>query len=273
MANIKVVKPKSLNDYINIIESVRKDSGHTLWFRGCGKSSYRLKPSLYRNYTLIKEVDKLVETEYKIMTRFRQRSIPFHNSSLENDWDVLFLMQHYGIPTRLLDWTENPFIALYFAVMSAIYDSRVNNTYKYPAAVWILDPIAWTSHALEKSSFEPEILSTSDPEIKRYVPQKKYSQMPKKTVALYGAHNSQRIVSQRGVFVIFGSSKLSMEGQYTKYDFPTDCLIKVIISRTALPRLRDSVLESGITESVVFPDLEGLGKEIRRIFGFEEYLR
>ena len=44
----RVESPKSLIEYINIIETVRKNAGQTLWFRGCTRSNYPLKPSLYR---------------------------------------------------------------------------------------------------------------------------------------------------------------------------------------------------------------------------------
>ena len=267
---IRVENPKSLIEYINIIETVRKNAGHTLWFRGCTRSNYPLKPSLYRHKKK-RTIKNLVELEYKILTRFKQRSLPFHSNPLEHDWETLFLMQHYGIPTRLLDWTENPFIALYFAVMNVEYERKNKKIhYKYPASVWILDPIIWSLHALDKVGYEPEIMSTDDPEINRYIPQRKFNSMPEKTIALYGAHNSQRIVSQRGVFVIFGQDTSPMEKQYTKYNFPTDSLIKLLIRRPVLSTMRESILQSGITESVVFPDLEGLSQELRRIFGFEE---
>jgi hypothetical protein len=261
MTIIRVEKPISLTQYITIIERIRKSTGHTLWFRGCGKSSYLLKPSLYR-YSKTKTIKELVETEYKILTRFKQRSIPFHNAPLNNDLETLFLMQHYGIPTRLLDWTENPFIALYFAVKSA-----KRNDYQSNAAVWILDPYLWTAHALTDK--DAEIKSSNDSDVTRYTPQNKYSLMPEKALPIYGSHNSQRIVAQRGVFVIFGSEKSSMQKQYSKNTFPQDCLIKVILDKNNLPALLNSILESGITESVVFPDLDGLAEEIKRIFGFE----
>lgn len=48
------------------------------------------------------------------MIRFRQRSIPFSDRSLQDDWEALFFMQHYRVPTRLLDWSENPFISFHF---------------------------------------------------------------------------------------------------------------------------------------------------------------
>jgi hypothetical protein len=88
-------------------------------------------------------------------------------------------------------------------------------------------------------------------------------------VALYGSHNSARIVAQRGVFTIFGQNNKPMEISYDKENYPKDCLIKVTLLRSKLNDIRNSLLNYGVTESVVFPDLQGLASEIRRTFGFE----
>ena len=88
-------------------------------------------------------------------------------------------------------------------------------------------------------------------------------------VALYGAHNSPRIVAQRGVFTIFGRNVVPMETSYDEDNFPPDCLIKIVLEKNLLPAMRKSVLAYGITESVVYPDLDGLAAEMRRVFGFE----
>ena len=88
-------------------------------------------------------------------------------------------------------------------------------------------------------------------------------------VALYGSHNSPRIVAQRGVFTIFGKSTKGMEETYVSEAFPNNCLMKIVLDRSILPAMRASVLNNGITESVVFPDLEGLAREIKRDFQFD----
>src|SRR5688572_23441055 len=110
--------PTSLPDYLAIVESRQTHALHSLWYRGCGSASHTLSPSLYR-HTKAKTPEAFADLERQLMTRFRQRSIPYHNRSLSDDWDALFFMQHYGVPTRLLDWTENPLIALHFALMGA----------------------------------------------------------------------------------------------------------------------------------------------------------
>lgn len=202
---------------------------------------------------------------------FRQRSIPFHNRALYDDWDTFFFMQHYGVPTRLLDWTESPFVGLYFAVMSSPY--RLTSTgllrFETAATLWILDPIAWNRHSLSHQSFDGGVLAPGDDDLKGYRPTPSFSGMYNHPVALYGAHNSPRIVAQRGVFVVFGQDTKPMEEIFVSEGFPADSLIKVTLKRSVLPQIRRSVLNHGITESVVFPDLEGLAKEIKRTLGFE----
>jgi len=84
-------------------------------------------PSLYR-HTSITEPQALMELEEKILQRFRERSIPYQPTRVEEEWDMLFLMQHFGVPTRLLDWTENPYIGLFFALTGAKVDHATGLT-------------------------------------------------------------------------------------------------------------------------------------------------
>jgi len=269
MPRVPEKRPKTFAEFIQIIETMQNKTKNPLWYRGCGNNSYKLIPSLYRHYK-IKELDKLTELEYKLLKWFRLRSIPFHNMSLKDDWESLFFMQHYRVPTRLLDWTENPFIAFFFAVMNAGFHREQNKTiFNNPAAIWVLNPIAWNRHALRYESFDQGVLSTSDEQLKGYIPIEQFSTMNKFPVSLYGAHNSPRIVAQRGVFVIFGECMSPMEEIYKLENFPTNCLLKITLNKTVLPKMRKTILNHGITESVVFPDLEGLSKEIRRLFNFE----
>jgi hypothetical protein len=264
----------SFRSYVALIEKLQSKASNSLWFRGCGVATYKLAPSLYRHRT-VKTKDGIEKLEAQLMTRFRQRSIPLHDRPLSDDWDTLFFMQHYGVPTRLLDWTENPFIAFYFAVTSAKFKGTAKSSgevtlkFSSDASIWILDPVAWNKHALRQQSYNSGILTPGDVPLNPYKPMTKFSDMYVDAVALYGAHNSPRIVAQRGVFTIFGQETVPMEQAYDHEKFPKSCLLKVTLDRAVLPEMRKSILNQGITESVVFPDLDGLAKEMKREFKFE----
>ena len=60
-----------------------------------------------------------------------------------------------------------------------------------------------------------------------------------------------------------------MEEAYMSENFPADCLIKVILRRGKLPHIYEAIRRQGITDSVVFPDLDGLAREIKREYEFE----
>ncbi|HEX4006247.1 MAG TPA: FRG domain-containing protein [Acidobacteriaceae bacterium] len=209
-----------------------------------------------------------------MMMRFRQRSLPFVTRQLSDEWDRLFFMQHYGIPTRLLDWTENPFIGLFFAVMTSDFKGTFNEkkpvlAFENDAAIWMLDPVMWNSHALKHVGFDRGILTPIDEALDSYTPPSRFDVMNLHPVAMYGAHNSPRIVAQRGAFTIFGKGIVGMESIFATEKFPKGCLTKIVLEKGDLPDIRRSVLANGISESVVFPDLDGLAREIKREFQFQ----
>jgi hypothetical protein len=270
MPKVKVKTVQSLEAYISHVEQLRANYKGRLWYRGCGKVTYVLKPSLYR-HKRSSSIEDLMLLEKNLISRFQQRSIPFHSRALTAPWEWLFFMQHYGVPTRLLDWSESPLMALFFAVTLARHtlDSHGRPIFNGDASIWLLDPVQWNKRSVELRSFSGSVLTTDDPNAGAYKPVGDINTMKQFPIALYGSHNSQRIVAQRGVFVCFGKDTRPMEVMYEREHFPADCLMKVVIRKGRLPHMYEALRRHGITDSVAFPDLDGLAREIKREFIFE----
>ena len=98
-----------------------------VWFRGHAKASYNLVPSLFR-------FPQGVEKEQALFNEY-ERSAAYLIGEKKNDWETLNDMQHYGLPTRLLDWTE----VLGNAIAFALYDSGDDS---FDSAIYLLDPLA-----------------------------------------------------------------------------------------------------------------------------------
>ncbi|MGD1029438.1 FRG domain-containing protein [Candidatus Binatus soli] len=120
----------------------RKGEEERLWFRG-QPAAAQLSPRIYRVEYLGRGREAQLEIdEPEIRQQFQSRAIQLASGHLpepERIWDWYFLMQHYGAPTRLLDWTDLPLVSLYFAVTGGEPEED--------AAVWVLDPY-WLNHRL-----------------------------------------------------------------------------------------------------------------------------
>lgn len=270
MPRLKTKTVQTLEAYISIVEELRVNHKGPLWYRGCGKLAHKLKPSLYR-HNASKTIEDFLRLEKLLLSKFQQRSVPFHSRSLTDTWEWLFLMQHYGVPTRLLDWSESPLMALFFAVTLAGHSlgSRGRPVFSGDACVWFLDPEQWNKRAVDLRSFSGSVLTTDDPNTGAYKPVGDINTMKQFPIAIYGAHNSQRIVAQRGVFVCFGKDTRPMEVTFERESFPSECLMRLVIKKGRLPHMHEALRRHGLTDSVAFPDLEGLAREIKREYSFE----
>jgi len=268
MATLKELTAKSLKEYLEIIDSLVHNPLDPVWFRGVGDAAYKLIPSLYRHPTA-RDKKELLDLEKDILIRFQERSLPYLSAPLNRNWEYLFLMQHYGVPTRLLDWTENPLVALFFALTSAKTDDDGN--YTKPAAVWVVSPKLWNQKVFAHVSYKGVSLSISDRLLEPYEPLSgKTSEPPALPAAMFGLHNSPRIVAQRGVFTIFGSTIQSMDEIFTNDTFPDESLLKIILPIDNIKDLLSKLISTGHTDSMMFPSLEGLAKEAKRLYGFKE---
>jgi hypothetical protein len=259
----------SLKDFTEKIEELLPSSADKiLWYRGCGSCEYKLEPSLHRHPSITSNEETL-ELEGRIIDRFNQRSVPYVSSNFRNEWEVLFFIQHFGIPSRLLDWTENPFVALYFALTSAVTKKVKAEGAQYEdVAIWVLDPVLWNREALKDTTYKGGILSIESKHLEAYKPRIEFDIMKDMPVCMFGTHNSSRIVAQRGVFTVFGKNRSPMEKVAIDAGFNSETLKCFVIESKNVSPLLDSLTSIGITDSVIFPDLSGLSTELKRFFKF-----
>jgi hypothetical protein len=241
----------NIQDLLEQLDFISNDLGfEKIWFRGVADSSYGLEPSIFR-----KNVNPAIEKD--LYNRFKVRSLPYlKNIPNDSYWEWLFHMQHYGVPTRLLDWSESALIGLAFAVIF-----REEKHKELDAAIWCIDPIKLNRDYVK--GFKPtEILpNITDPTVQGV---QKYSD-PEIPIdypcAVYGPQNNERIVAQKGVFTLFPfKDRFKIEELETSNQF----LAKIIIKNSEIEKVKSQLITLGITETLVYPGLDYLADEIKR---------
>ncbi len=121
----------------NIAKCTKRFGDVGLWWRGHRNSEWKLAPTIYRSESNEYEQTRCLEFVRKGKTR--HSNTPAHNDYVS--W--LLLMRHYGLYTRLLDWTESPLTALYFAVSETVSTNQ-------SAALWGLHPCKLNSNRIKQ---------------------------------------------------------------------------------------------------------------------------
>ena len=237
-----------IDDLLSVLNS-KASSSRMYWFRGQSKVTWKLLPSLAR-------VEGGLERELSFLARFRQNAaLLVQQPSPVSEWEWLTIMQHYQVPTRLLDWTESPLVALYFAI---------ENHLDKDGALWILDPerLNLASNIPDKSSASnPSIPSFGDEATQNYQPShvalESYSHLY--PIAVIGSRNTPRMQAQLGVFTVIHRDPTSVEdvddgGHVEKYRIPKD----------AKENLSKELSMLSIGRFQLFPELQSLGELLTR---------
>jgi hypothetical protein len=215
----------SLQEFADAASTIATE-GRTIWFRGARDVDYDLKPGLFRHPDG-KASSELLELEWQLLTDYRHQAPPFAPRMPEDDLELLFVMQHYRVPTRLLDWTENPFIALFFATENAREEDIGSEK---DAVVWLIDPVELNKKTFTNRRHADRVLGAYAGELEGIKPSSRPDAININTpCALYGIHSTPRIVAQRGSFILYGNDILSMEDQTVLNLGPDNILRKIVV--------------------------------------------
>jgi hypothetical protein len=261
-----MIDEKAVSSIEELIYEVRKDHASWKtetfpWFRGEPNNTDKpLLPKLYRPAE-----DKRDHKENRLLQNFRAKA-PIYGqmrTPVRGDEDLwLFLAQHYGLPTRLLDWTEGLCIALYFALLEE------------EPVVWMLDPIKLCRISTKDEIPEncPLTLTWVDPAnniLRKNIDAawKLGQGVIKFPVAVKPTYIDVRMSVQKSCFTVHGSEKkgLSHLVKEDKKEF-NNLLNKYIIVKQRVNQMKKDLMFMGISQATLFPDLSGLSKELESIF-------
>jgi hypothetical protein len=237
-------------DLLSTLEVLRPRE-KALWFRGHARSKWKLEPTLSR-------MGKL-DAEMQVTKRFQQNAYQFLSHIPEHEWEWMFLMQHYGVPTRLLDWTENPLIALYFAINE---EGFLPKEKRPAAALWCLFPRRLNEMAKIVMRAPDDIPAFGmELELNDYLTSQIAQGITSKDpVAIIAPRQFGRVVAQQGAFTIVHRAASCLE-DLKDGEGKSPHIVKLLIKRANISHLRKELTLLRINKLFVFPQLENVAAE------------
>lgn len=243
--NVLKSKVGSLSEYLEVLNALFIDPTDVFWFRGHGDLEWELCPSALRypgGATRQKAILSLAE--FRRIQEYRLTKAPGPKETFK--W--LQIAQHYGLPTRLLDWTQSLTTALYFACQDQDMDGMV---------------FAIKPRDLNRMSLKKNTVDVLDPEdhsatIQKYLDLGSEERARGlRTVAVKPAWNSDRIIMQQGMFTLHGE-QFSLDKQQAP------SLIGLPILKEYKPQLLHQLERVGTGEMFIFPEPEHVCRHLKR---------
>jgi hypothetical protein len=228
------------------------------FYRGQSNNNWLLQPSLFRTSWDCSDQKKILIHESRLYWAFIQMSAHLLPPSL-GGWETLFMLQHYGVPTRLLDWTRSFSTALWFALA---------DEQEAEPCVWLLNPYLLNQIEADNCCvFLPVHDFTPDnghpvgyePYITDYE-KKTFLDFPYRIAAIAGGSSISRVRSQAGVFTIHRDPTMNI----IEDSQANCCLKKIVIPKQLIQDARLFLKLAGINSSTIFPDLQGISMYLKR---------
>jgi hypothetical protein len=214
---VDVIEINSVEDFHKRVALCAKF--HPL-FRGENKSTYELR-SKYGRYAKLSKRNR--GREKAMLEEFKRKAVPYIKHAPYDDWDWLALAQHFGLITRLLDWTENPLVAAHFACSG-------ESCWVGDSAIYVIEEYDLPSADLSKSPFNI-----------------------KEDCVFRPKHTEARIASQSGLFTVHCNPI---------DEFTESIKEKWIIKESVVIDIESMLMMYGISNQFIYPGMESLAKDI-----------
>lgn len=222
-------------------------------FRGLSVSTYDLLTGLQRT------CKRKIYLEQSLIRNFRKyASLDINNP--ENHWEVISLGQHHGLPTRLLDWTFSPYVALHFATANL-------SKYNQDGVIWCLDFDKCKEflpnklkQTLKDSSAHVFTVDMLNKQVSGYEELSALQDDP--FILLFEPPSiDSRIVNQYALFSVLSRPDICLTDWLKEYD---DIYYKIIIPAEKKLEFRDKLDEINMSERNIYPGLDGLCQWLKR---------
>lgn len=222
-------------------------------FRGVANAKFDLKTSL------IRLGGDFVRLEKVILRSFRKYA---HRDAVAGDsvWNWLTVAQHHGLPTRLLDWTFSPYVAMHFATDDLTYQNE-------PGLIWCVDFVQAANFLPRKfidvlerewaTAFTVQMLADVAENLQDF------DSMSTQDFVVFFEPPSldDRVVNQYALFSVMSSPKARLDDWLNQRP---DLVRQIVIPASLKWEVRDKLDQANITERMIYPGLDGLSRWLKR---------